>query len=251
MTNMLLGKGAPEGMAMLANKVGFKPELARDMTYVMGQLQKFVQAVPQDVGNNMAKSFGLTEGTIAAMRRNMFTPENFAKAPAYGDNEIASLNKVDVAWGNLGQKIQMAFGHFTTKHGLQLVSDIDKITTAIIRLADGLTTMADKWKVFGAIGKVINFFADAAEAKPGTLMGEKHLEKKLWNAVMGSGLSAEGDMITPPMPAGAAAGSQQNINVTQTLNFQHDGKDAKKTGGSVHKAVKDAYRQMSAQGQGS
>jgi len=60
MANMLMGKGAPEGMAMLANKVGFDPARARDTAYVLGQLQKFAQSVPQDVGNAMIKSFGVS-----------------------------------------------------------------------------------------------------------------------------------------------------------------------------------------------
>jgi hypothetical protein len=54
-----------------------------------------------------------------------------------------------------------------------------------------------------------------------------------------------------PKVAAPAGKSQQNINVNQNLHFQHDGKDHKKTGDSTHKAVKDAFRQMSAQGQGS
>ncbi len=243
MTNMLLGKGAPEGMSMLANKVGFDPNRARDTLYVMQQLQKFAQQVPKDVGNNMLKTFGLSEGTIAAMRRNMFTQDNFKKAPTYSEGEVSALNKADVAWGNLGQKIQMAFGHFNSKHGLQLVSDLTKLTEVVLRLADALTTVAEKYKVFAGVSKLVGLVADAVESKPGTAMGEKHMEKKIWDWFKGSA--------APQVPPSFPGQAPQNVQVSQTLNFQHDGKDAKKTGDSVHKAVKDAYRQMSAQGQGS
>lgn len=252
MTSMLTGQGAPKGLAMLANKVGFDKTRARDTLYVMEQLQKFAQAVPKDVGNDMLKSFNLSEGTIAAMRRNMFTPQNFAKAPSYGEKEVAQLNRVDVAWANLGQKVQMAFGHFSSKHGMQLVKDLSKITDAVLHLADALTTMGEKWKVFGAISKVLTFFADAIESKEGTALGERHYEKKLWKQITTSGgLFGGGDAAAPNTPVGAGGAAQQNINVQQTLQFQHDGKDAKKTGDSTSKAVKDAFRQMSAQGQGS
>lgn len=154
MANMLLGKGAPEGLAMVANKVGFDLNKARDTAYVMQQLQKFAQSVPQDVGNQMLKSFGVSEGTIAAMRRNMFTQENFAKAPTYSDKEVSTLNKVDVAWANLGQTVQMAIGHFTSKHGLSLVNDLAKATAEILKLANAFTVLADKIKLFDTIDQV-------------------------------------------------------------------------------------------------
>lgn len=42
------------------------------------------------------------------------------------------------------------------------------------------------------------------------------------------------------------SGAQNNINVQQTLQFQHDGKNAQKTGESTSKAIKDAFYQMPA-----
>jgi hypothetical protein len=263
MTNMLLGKGAPEGMAMLANKVGFDPKRARDTLYVMSKLQEFVQKVPSDVGNQMAKSFGISEGTIAAMRKNAFRPEVFAKAPTYSDKEVSTLNKVDVAWGNLGQKIQMAFGHMTAKDGLKIVNEISKITTEVFKLADALLKLADKIKIFEKIGMVFSGWAQILNGvtggvgkitgdKGGVLEGLKNTGK---DAASGVSLAAEGAWMTlmekfgsPTQPQAAA--SNNNVTVNQNLNFQHDGKDARKTGESAAKAVKDAYRQMSAQSQG-
>jgi hypothetical protein len=56
----------------------------------------------------------------------------------------------------------------------------------------------------------------------------------------------------PPVPAAAPGSTQnQNVNVNQTLNFQHDGADPKRTADSVKKAVRESYRQIGAQGQGS
>ncbi len=52
-------------------------------------------------------------------------------------------------------------------------------------------------------------------------------------------------------PTAAQSGATHNVEVKQNLNFTHDGKDAKKTADSVKKAVQEAYRQTSAQGQGS
>lgn len=279
MTNMLLGKGAPEGMAMLANKVGFDPARARDTLYVMSQLQKFAQAVPKDVGNAMLKSFGLSEGTIAAMRRNMFTQDTFKKAPTYSEGEVNQLNKVDVAWANLGQKIQMAMGHLTSKHGLQLVTDISKITSEIFKMLDAFARLAEKLKFFQGIAKIFEGWglifggvASAVDKVSSNKGGVAEGFKKLWSENATSmGEAFQGMMISikesleegsepqtpaaqkvvPPMKPQSPSSKVQNINVNQNLNFQHDGKDSKKTGASVHKAVKDAYRQMSAQAQGS
>lgn len=278
MSNMLLGKGAPEGLAMVANKVGLDPKKMRDTMYVMQQLQKFAQQVPQDVGNQMLKSFGLSEGAIAAMRRNAFRPEVFSKAPTYGEGEIKSLDKVNVAWSNLGQKIEMAFGHLTAKDGLKIVGEISKMTTEVLKLVDALAKLADKLQIFKGIGKIfegwsmiLNGVTDTVDKvgknKAGPAEGGKEALKNMFEglaeAAHGAFLTAK-DALDTPSPAdvaaqrslappvqGAPSSKTQNINVNQNLNFQHDGKDAKKTGQSVHKAVKDAYRQLPAQGQAS
>lgn len=262
MTNMMMGKGAPEGLGLLANKVGFDPKKARDTFYVLEQLQKFARTVPNDIGNSVMKSFGLSEGTIAAMRRNSFSPELMARAPIYSDKEINSLNQANVAWSNLGNKIEMAIGHFNSKHGMQLVGDITKITNAVLKLTESLIKMGEKFKVFDAVAKVMNVTAEAIESKPGTVLGEKHLEKKLWNWLTGSGKAPDSPGIpgmqpeqqivpTAPFVPSVTSGAQQNINVKQDLHFQHDGKDHVRTADSVKKAVQESYRQMSAQGQGS
>lgn len=59
-------------------------------------------------------------------------------------------------------------------------------------------------------------------------------------------------LLAPSIPATAGgAAPTTNVNVNQNLNFQHDGKDHAKTGGSVKEAIKQFYRQSAAQLQGS
>lgn len=266
MTNMLLGKGAPEGLAMLANKVGFDPKKARDTFYVMEQLQKFAKTVPADVGNQMIKSFGVSEGTIAAMRRNSFRPEVFARAPRYSDKEINQLDKVNVAWSNLGNKIQMAFGHFTAKNGLKLVDDISKVTTEVIKMTESFIRLAETLKLLKALGMVFEGWAQIFVLLNNSLNQAKSMEGYKSQREPGKGGiqqwfkdAFENDsetakrlfqyMTTPDIKPSEKK-PNQNININNNLNFQHDGKDHKKTSDSVHKAVKDAYRQMQAQTQG-
>lgn len=283
MANMLLGKGAPEGMAMLANKVGFDPARARDTAYVLQQLQKFAQSVPQDVGNTMLKSFGLSEGVIAAMRRNAFRPDVMAKAPTYSDKEVGALDKTNVAWSNLGNKVQMAFGHFTAKHGTQLVSDLDKIISAVIRLTEALTILSEKLGVFEKLGAILTgisavveggskFTDDLKKGKVGEHLKKanekmlapdedlrKRLEERFGNmkAVREEALKPEAGLearlqnhFAPPVKP-PLQNKTVNNTVNQTLQFQHDGKDHKKTSDSTQKAVHGAYRQIQAQAQGS
>ena len=161
MTNMLLGKGAPEGLGLLANKVGFDQNKARDTFYVLEQLQKFAKSAPSDVGNIVLKSFGLSEGTVAAMRRNSFNPATMNRAPTYGDNEINSLNKANIAWSNLGNKIEMAIGHFNAKHGAQLVHDLTTMVDKIEKLIEAVAKIADKFKIFEIFGKYLDDWAAA------------------------------------------------------------------------------------------
>lgn len=60
-----------------------------------------------------------------------------------------------------------------------------------------------------------------------------------------------GRVISPNVPAGAAAGASTNVTVEkQEFNFQHDGKDHKRTADHVKKAVRDAYYQNPALNRG-
>lgn len=298
MTNMLLGKGAPEGLALVAKATkDFDPSRVRDTFYVMQQLQKAAQFLPKDLGNQALKSFGISEATIAAMRRNAFRPEVFAKAPTYSDRETAQLDKANIAWSNLGNKIEMAIGHFNARHGTQLVNDLSKITDQVLKLVEAFQRLAEKLKLFQWIGKVFEgwtlIFGGAAkgvDAITGAVADPKKREQLSTDVMdffkelpgvfkamiddispetkdkfkkilygdtpfyrpLGATATGPSQVIAPPAPTvPAAPGSTQNINVNQNLNFQHDGKDHKRTSDSVKKAVQDSYRQMSAQGQGS
>lgn len=155
MTSMLLGKGAPEGLAMVASKVGFDAKKARDSFYVLEQLQKFARQAPPDVGNAVLKSFGISEGVIAAMRRNMFRPGVMNQAPLYSQNQIAALDRANIGWSNLSTKIEMAIGKFNARHGQQIVKDISAIVDVVIRLAEALERVQDRMKLFERMSNLV------------------------------------------------------------------------------------------------
>ncbi len=268
MTAMLTGHGAPEGMAMLANKVGFDPSKARDTFYVLNKLQEYANATKNtpDLANRVMASFGLTDGTIAAMRRNAFQAKTLSQAPIYSDRETQQLNKVDVAWSELGHKIEMAMGHLTAKHGLGLVKEISQITDQVMKLIDAFVTLAEKLKVFQLIGeafkgwnlifKGLNGTVDAINKnKGGTVQGIKDQGKSFMESIRLAGQGAFETLTEsasrPKVALAGGGGATHNTNIHQNLHFQHDGKDHARTGDSVKKAVQGALRQMPAQNQGS
>lgn len=261
-TNMLLGKGAPEGYAMIANKVGLDQNKLRDTEYMMKKLQEFAQQVPPDVGNQMIKSFGVSEGTIAAMRRNAFTQKAFDAAPTYSTGETKQLSKVDAAWANLGNKIQMAVGHFTAKHGLTMVRDIGKITDAVISLAEALERVSTQFGLFEKLANMLSGVANTLKLFSETIdaigQGEVNPNNKLlkkqngeWlpglsNSPLGQFLGME--KVVPEVK-GQPTNKTNNTTINQNLNFQHSGKDHQKTGESVNKAARDAVRTSQSQAQ--
>lgn len=291
LTKTLMGEAAPKGLAMVARATGgiTKEQLkamAENPFLMLERLQQYaLKEKNTGLRNEVLKSFGLSEATISGMARNAFNPGVFAKAPTYSDKELGSLDKSNIAWSNLGQKIEMAFGHFNAKHGQELVGEIDHIAMAVIKLSEALILLADKAKVFGLIGwaaekatallQVMGIGVDDALGK----------HKKGDNAVLGKdswirkaldwrddvdkkglnffdqhktdigdallkGQSYSANAIAPPVSAGGA-GSVTNIN----QNITHHG-DAKDTHGvkAVHGAAardyNHAYRQRQ-QGQGS
>ena len=155
MGNMLMGKGAPEGIALLSKAVGgLDPNKYRDTFYMMSKLQEGLQKMSPEMAGIVGKSFGLGEGTIAAMRRNMFTPEMLGKANIYSNGEQNSLDKSNIAWSNLNDKIQKSFGHFNAKHGQSMVADISKIVTEVFKLAEAFEKIATKLKLFEALNEI-------------------------------------------------------------------------------------------------
>lgn len=337
-TNTLLGKTKIAGAAYVADrtKTDLNPLLLAASQghpeQLLQKLQEFAQHNELSAGfrNNVLKSFGLSDNMVAGLVRGAFSPANLNAAPTYSDKELGQLDKANIAWSNLGNKIEMAIGHLNAKFGPALVKDITQIVDKLIPLGESLVKLGEALHVVEGIKKafdgwsiIIKAITDGVKEITGLLDDPKWAEKleKLGIAT-GKGaaeLGAEagregldafaeaniaadkggteantliGTMISiltklvapsfakpdaasaakygpklfvvppsptasalsgaakPPVPAGAP-GSTQNVEVNQTLQFHHDGTDAKKTGDSVQKAVTHAFRQQYSQAQGS
>lgn len=160
MTKTLMGEGAPKGLAQVARLTGGLT--AQDIKRFAEQPQLLIQRLQEyaskeknaGLRNEVLKSFGVSDGMIAAMNRKAFTPQQLQKAPTYSDKEVESLDRANIAWSNLGTKIQMAVGHFNALHGGDLVTDIGKITDKVLKLADVFMKFSESAKLFERINQI-------------------------------------------------------------------------------------------------
>lgn len=280
MTKTMMGEGAPKGLArvaMLAGNISQEDiqNYAKQPELLIKKLQEYASK-ETNIGlrNETLKSFGLGENMIAALSRNAFRPEILKKAPTYSDSEVKQLDKANIAWSNLGTKIEMAVGHFNAMHGGQLVSDISKIVSAVFKLIDAFTTLAEKLHVFDGIAKVFGFITSGLgdiNDKAAVALSDK---KGLLHGGFTQGKALVGDFIQKDVSLAKSAGNflvnqyhsavapsvthhsneanrTQNNNVTVNNNFSHSGVDPKKTEHSVKHAINTAYRQLHAQAGGS
>lgn len=275
MTKTLLGEGGPKGLARVSLLTG--GITAADIQKFAQQPQLLIQKLQEYAGketnlglrNETLKSFGLGENMVAALSRNAFRPEVLKKAPTYSNQEVGQLDKANIAWSNLGNKIEMAVGHFNARHGGQMVSDISKIVDQVVKLAEAFTKLAEKLKLFEGIGKVfegwseifggINSAVDklSEPKKRKELLGDMKdgavgINNWIASNVMGLGtIDKNKQQIVPNSSRPPVLGKQQqNNNVSIHNTFAHPGTDHKRTGDSMRQAVEQAYRQMSAQSQG-
>lgn len=271
-TKTLMGEGAPKGLARLSMVTGdMTPadllKMQKNPELLLQKLQEYAKR-EQNIGlrNETLKSFGLGDQMIAALSRGAFRQDVLNRAPIYSDRELGSLDKANAAWSNLANKIEMAVGKFNARHGLQLVNDISKITDAVLKLAEAFLKLAEKLKIFEVIGTVFKGWTmifdslgksadkitkDKEGPWKGFLKENKDFLHGLAQAGEGAAISLKESIAPGTTGLSVGGGKTQNISVNQNLNFQHDGKDHKRTAQSVHEAVRNSYRQLSAQGQGS
>lgn len=159
MAQMRLTGNAPSGLNFLATTVGLTDADLDKPFVMMKKLQELAKQQKGAIGNEVLKSFGLGDSMIGSMRKDAYNDEAFAKALVYTEKQAESLRKVNAMWGNFGDRMQKAFGSFTSKHGAQLIGDIEKIATAFMNLATAIITVAEKLKLFDLLGQSITGWA--------------------------------------------------------------------------------------------
>jgi len=242
----LMGQGVPKGIGLIAPTVGLTNEqfwgAMKDPAQLFQMLQKFARSnVAPAIRNEILKGFGLSDTMISGMVQNAFRPDVMARAQIYTDRETNALQKNAAAWGNLGTKIEMAFGKFNAIHGGGIVKDIGMITDSILNLVNALTKLAEKLKVFKGldlsstgIADIINTVSGSGTPLPGqggaSYQSPADLVKGLYN------------LYFPPSNEGNKNGVP-SVNLTQHF---HDKVDPQKAGDSAKRGVEQAFRQLQA-----
>jgi len=260
MTNMLLGHGnAP--LAYLSKYVGgfSKEDLkAPDSAFrILQKLQTATQKINPAVMRQLLSQLGVNEGTQSALFQGVFNQKNFDRAPKYNEGEARTLQKNQVAWANLGNKIEMAFGHLNAKHGLEMVKNISMITDSVIKLTESLIKLGESLKVFEVINMIFkgwDLLLSPDKNKGGLAAWAGYIDEQMAdfqkNSAFGKPLkdtmvgravrSADDWLKTPHRYADAPGAAAGNTNVNIQQNIQHHG-DAKDTR-AVERAHKEAAK---------
>jgi hypothetical protein len=268
----LMGKGAPAGMAQLSQMMGgIRKEdvekFQKDPALLIQKLQEYA-AKEKNVGlrNQVLESFGIGDNMKAAMAKGAFNQAALAKAPTYSDKEIGSLDKANIAWSNLGSKIEMAMGRFNAKHGVELVDGISKIVDQVLKLIEAFMLLAEKLNAFkwigemfkgwtmlltgasSAVGSITGAIGDSKQrealgANIGGFIGEapgvfKEMLKDVFSMNGGESAMATSPGVLPSVPKGGSSYKQNTFNINQNMNFSHDGKDHSKIAASHKEAGK-------------
>lgn len=270
MAQMRMGMGAPAGMSFLDQVVGLENEKVDDAFYMLGKLQEFAKKVQTPMANEVLKSFGLSEKMIAAMRNNAFNPEAFAKAQVYSTSAIDTLNKSNAMWSNLGDKMQKMFGNFTVKNGPVLISNITKLADVFVKLADSLTNVIQKYKLFDLIGQSIIGWTQILDAMSGKkpLEGDFSLkgigdffkgmqiedQERFEQMLKDKKANPEGGWLQDLIERrkGGGSGEQKptsSIQINQELNFNGNGDNAAEVALENQRVLNQTVRQLTAQGQ--
>lgn len=289
MDKMNTGQGAPKGLEAISRSLqstGSSFDINKavnDTTYLMNKLREYAKTTadtPQRA-NDWLSSFGLSEGVIQMMRTSNVQLDKIRPSNLYSNDEIGQLSKVEVAWQNLGDKINKAFGHLTAKEGLGMIDQIVRLTDSVVKLSEALVKIAQTLHLIEGIGiatesvaGTVSDVSDMLGASQGDATAKKNLAEKNQQTLAVTKASIEAGWagqiyrkLSAPLEAMDRIGTSlfapgmkpitereqaTTINQNPTINVHNHGvKDAQDAAGHVKTEVQKAYRQLSTQRQGS
>jgi hypothetical protein len=161
MAKTLLGGAAPAGIGRVARVTG-QVIGAEQIKRYADHPEELLQLLQTYAGmeknaalrNETLGSFGVHGNMTGALVRNAFRPDVLARAPTYSNEEVAKLDKANIAWSNLGNSIEMAIGHLNAAHGGQLVKDISSMVNEVIKLSEAFLHLSEKMHLFKGVDMV-------------------------------------------------------------------------------------------------
>ena len=277
MANIRMGKGAPEGLALVAKYAGgVDSKKYQDTFYMMDKIQTAIQKMDPQMSAIVAKSFGLSQNVIAAMKQNSFNPEMLAKAPTLSVRQEKGLRASQVAFANLGAEVEMEMARFNAKHGAELAGQVKPIIEAMLKLGEAAVKLAEAVGAFHIVTSAIEGFTTVLNSlgDNGVLNTMKNIGEGLAELVTDtaetagagklSGLSQKllpntayappiqpsiNGMIIPKIHLSNTQKQQagHSTNIVQYITHHGDGKDTKPVADSHKKRISQAVRQSSAQ----
>lgn len=237
----------PIGWSQFINKLGdVDMTKLQNTAYMLGKLREYALKetdIPR--ANKVLDSFGVGAMT-GALRTSKVDIDNIPNWAVTSSGKIAALSSVKIQWDNLFQKFESNFGEVVAKEGPAILKDINEIADAILKLTQALAGLETKIGIFSLLGRGLEGLAKGLAALNNPVKGSG--TRDFFGDAAHKGQTLE-EFMHPGGLKPTNSGPSNNVNIKQDLHFQHDGKDAKRTGNSVKEAVKTSYYQMYAQTQ--
>lgn len=264
---MMLGKGAPEGLAVLSDTVGFEIDKAKDTVYVMKKLQEFATNFKGNevLKNQVIESFGVNStAMIAAMKQNAFNMETMAKAPVFSGKETSKLADMNAKMNEFYNNLKMTAGKLVVEFMPEIVNGMDKVAKFVKDVAFGLDDSSDAAKGFRAvlegIHEIVKMIMDGWDAifsgigkfvklkdKLGFGGAAEEVASGAWDMAKEAGKGFLMDtpfesLISPSKPAGATNNNKTELK--QEIKFGSDKVDTGEIMGDMKNVFENTFRQM-------
>lgn len=268
---MQMGKGSPAEMALAYQHLinagvkmssmewsiwGKNPELFLQRMAQFSQLKN----IPEYIKTQLMRGIGFDDAAIATMKRGFTAQKYLNQAPLSSPGEIKQLDLANREWIKLHANIDRAFQKFTAAHGQQLAKDIGRITTAVIKLVEALTVLADRAKVFKRLeqsasgwAKIIELAGNTVSETPGMKPGQGilgYVGSNTWEATKNYGEVLRGLMIYSAGGGGKFPGvSSHSPSINQHF-YLPPGMDAQGVGREAGREVRRVTQTSPANGGG-
>lgn len=145
MTDMLMGKGAPEAMGLFSQfGIELDPTKFRDTFYLMGKIQEFAKKAPPDVARNLLKSLNINDNVLQMLKSMDLEKDKISKKFIITDDEITKLTEINKAWKDMWFAVQSLGTKFVAKNGLFAVDTLRNVFTLFTNIASAIADIIDK-----------------------------------------------------------------------------------------------------------
>lgn len=272
---MKIGKGAPEGLAMLAKGTNIDLNKLEDTAYVMTKIQELLTNNGSDntLLNTIAESFSLSPDMVAGLKQGAFTAEKMKGAPVFSKNQVNTLADMNAKMSEFYNNLQLSMGVFVEKFFPQIVALLDKVSgklkdisfgispedkrslegvlIVMEKIADFVGVVASGWKeVFGLISDFKKVYGESGSG--GVAKKASSFMDSIYNmfdpnfslaSKVGIGLSKMD--IFPKYKTAEQAMGGSNVNINQNINFEGgQNLDMREIKDNFKKTTEETYRQL-------